>query len=330
LNRNQRKSFRISSLTGNLDWPEPSITGLKYALEHAMKNSLVYVLTDATAKDYNLKSEVLKVVQKKQVKVSFIITGDAGTKTDPGYQVFVDIASASEGQVFVMSRDIIKSVLKAITQALDPKFEPLASINSDKAGSMTKRVSVDRGFSSLSVSLSGTNSKLTVKDGNNVDVKSKDSFSSDNIKFLTFDVIDSAYTIEASADSAYSIRVGGISELKIEFGFSTNYPSEQAETSTQPLLGFKNILSIFISDHGLVKCLKHATLLPANPDQPFEPIEIPLERTKRDIYSSEPFEIPPKMFKIRINGYDIKGKVIERLISSGIESVVGCECSIAS
>ena len=304
------------------------MTGLKFALAHAIKNSLVYVFTDATAKDHKLKSEVLTTVQKKQAKVSFMITGDIVQKSDPAYQAYEEIASASEGQVFIMSRDIIKNVLMAITTVLDSKYETLASINSDKAGSTTKKVSVDAGFSTLSVSLSGTNSKLAIKDKMNADVPVKNSFSSNNIKFVTFDVADSAYTIEASADSAYSIRVGGISELKFEFGFSTNYPLKQAETSFQPLTGFKNVLSIFVSDHDLVKCLTHATLLPTNPEQTFAPIDISLERTKRTIYSSKPINIPPKMFKIKIYGYDNKGGVIERLISTGIESVSGCELEL--
>lgn len=304
------------------------MTGLKYALNRAMRNSLVYVFTDATAKDYNLKSEILTTVQKKQAKVSFMITGDIAKKSDPAYQAYEEIASASEGQVFVMSRDIIKNVLMAITTVLDSKYETLASINSDKAGSTTKKVSVDGGFSSLSVSLSGTNSKLNIKDKMNADVAVKNSFSSNNIKFVTFDVTDSAYTIEASADSAYSIRVGGISELKFEFGFSTNYPSEQAETAFQPLTGYKNVLSIFVSDHELMKCLTHAALLPANSEQTFTPVDISLERTKRTIYSSKPFDIPPKMFKIKIYGYDNKGSLVERLISTGLESVSGCELKI--
>lgn len=111
--------------------------------------------------------------------------------------------------------------------------------------------------------------------------------------------------------------------MKFDFGFSTFFPSEQAETSTQPLKGTKNILSIFVSNHDLVKCLTQATLLPANPDDSFDEFDIAFERKKRSIYSSKAFDVPTKMFKIRIFGYDKKRNVIERLISTGIESAEG-------
>lgn len=200
----------MSLLTDNVDAPELPITGIKFALKHTMQNSLVYVFTDAAAKDHADQTQVLPIIQKKQVKVNFIITGDvAANKADPAYIVYENLARASEGQVFVMKRDIIKNVLMAITSSLDPNYATLASINSDKAGSTTKAVKVDQGFSSLQVSMSGTNSKLSVKDKNNNQVVTKEGFNSDNIKFMTFDVADSLYTIEASAESAYSIRVGG-------------------------------------------------------------------------------------------------------------------------
>lgn len=316
----------IMACVGNYDYPELPITGLKFALEHAAKNSLAYVFTDALAKDYELFKEVLPTIQKKQVKVNFMLSGDtAAQKTDVKYQVYDDIAIASEGQVFDLSRDIIKDVMLAITQGLDSKFESVESLNFKTAGSTTKPLKVDQSFSSVSVSLAGKNSKLTVKNDKNEDVKSRASFSSANIKFMTFDVTNSSYTIIASAESAFSIRVGGISELKFEFGFSTYFATEQSETSIRPLVGHKNILSIFISDASLVKCLTHAFILPANENEAFPELKISFERGTGNLFASDPFEIPTKMFKIRIHGYDKKGNIIERLISSGIESVTGSE-----
>lgn len=303
---------------------------MKRALEFALPNSLAFVFTDAPAKDYALYDTILPIIQKKQVKVSFLATGEfKNDPNDPMQVVFHKIALASEGQVFEMSRDIVKSVLLSITQGLDNKFESLSSINSDKAGSTTAAIKVDQGFSALSVSMAGKNSKLSVKDRNNVEVKSSSELISPNIKFVTFNVADSSYTIKASADSAYSIRVGGISDLKFEFGFSTDHPSEQAETSIQPLIGYKNVLSIFVSDPTLIKCITKATLLPANTKDLFVEQEILLDRVKRDMFTSNPFEIPSKMFKIRINGYDKAGTPIERLISSGIESVKGCKMELS-
>lgn len=300
--------------------------GLLRSLEFAAPNSIAYVFTDATARDFIKYREVLALVRSKQVTVNFMITGRCNaTANDPEYLVYEKLASASDGQVFDLSRNTTKDVLVILTKALDPKFESIGSLNVEKAGSTTMPVKVDQSFSSLSVSLSGKNAALSVRNSKFENVTTQSKFSADNVQFVTFVVTDSAYTIEASAESAYTIRVGGISEVKFEFGFSINFTSEQSETSVQPLIGKKNILTIFISEPSLVKCLTKAVLVPANDENEFPEIEVNFDRATRGRFITDPVEIPTKMFKIKIHGYDKAGNVIERLISSGIESVDGCE-----
>lgn len=303
------------------DTPEMALSALKDALPHAVSNSLAFVFTDAPPSNLGLYDDVLRLVQKKQVQVSFLLTG--GT-TSSGYDAYRKISQASEGQIFDMARGNVKDVLVKISETLDTKFTALESKNFDRAGKSATKLNVDESISKLTISVSGTNSQLAVKNHKNEMVKGT-AFSLNNIKFLTFKKEDSSYTIEASSDSAYSIRAGGISDLKFEFGFSLNFPSELAETSVQPLIGQQNVLSIFVSDPSFVKCLTKATLLPVSSFDSFDNIEIAIERVKYDVFSTNAIDIPTKMFKIRINGYDKNGNVIERLISSGIESTKGCK-----
>lgn len=310
----------------NPDMPELAIEGLQRALEHALPHSLAYVFTDASAKDYNLSVEVLPILQKKQITVSFLVTGNnTGDRSDPMEDVYYTIAEATDGQVFQVTKDTMKEALLKITEALDINFQTLTSINSDDGKQIEVPVAVDSSFSSLSVSLSGTNSKLSVKDRNDIEIKARDISDLPNMKFMTFDVKDSLYTIEARAESGFSLRVGGISELKFDFGFSIGKVSSQSETSFQPLINHKNNLIIFASNPELVKCLLTATLISANSS---DLLEIPLIRVKtvKGVYISETdFHVPSQIFKIKITGYDKTGKSINRLISSGIKSFEGCE-----
>lgn len=316
---------------GGGDCPELALKGLKNALENALPNSLAYVFSDASAKDYGIYDDVIHIIQKKQIKVSFLLTGVCGDgKSANGYTVYEKISRASEGQVFDMQRDNVKDVLLTISDAMESKFEPLKSLDFDTPGSSTTTVNIDQSFTQLSVSMSGLNSKLSVKDHNDTEIKCIKSFSSANIKFMTFDVADTSYKIEASADSAYSLRIGGISDLKFEFGFSTNVPSMQTETAIQPLVAVPNVLSIFISDPKLVKCLIRATIIPASTKESFTPIDIPLKRMKANFFTTNLFDIPKQMFKIQIFGYVSKGNPIERLISTGIESIAGSRSSSIS
>lgn len=311
----------------NFDFPELSLTGLSSSLEHAEPNSIAYLFTDAGAKDYLKVKDILPVLQKKQVKVNFLITDlIIGLHDNPRQtvEVYDQIAKASEGQVFKMKKNNVKEVLLSITQALEPKFETLLSANSNKAGASTTAVKVDASFSQLSVTLTGDNTTMEVTNSKNEKVIGIKSFYSDNIQFITFDAsADSDYTIHTTARSAYTIRVGGISELKILFGFSTNIPKEHAETSFRPLKESQNILSVFVSNTTLVKCLTGAVLVPANQGESLPEVKVNFESIRGSMYSTALIDIPTKMFKIKVAGYDKNGYVIDRIISSGLESVAG-------
>lgn len=297
-------------------------------MAYAEPNSIAFLFTDAGAKDYHLYSTVLAIIQKKQVKVNFMITDlkigrNSYDNTLPTVEVYDEIAKASEGQVFKMARGIVKQVLLSIKQSLEPKYETLLSVNSDKAGTTRSTVKVDASFSQVSVTYTGTQAQLLVTNSKNEKVQSVSSFSSDNIQFITFDVSGSDYTIHATASSASTLRVGGISELKMLFGFSTNIPKELAETSFRPLKESQNILSVFVSDVTLVKCLTRAVLIPANKLDGFPEVEVPFESIHGSMYSTALIDIPKKMFKIKVVGYDKNGNLIDREISIGLESVAG-------
>lgn len=312
---------------GGGDCPELALQGIKTTLDHALKNSLLYVFSDASAKDYDLYEPVIDLLQEKKVKASFLLTGVCKTegKEGPGYTVYEKLARASGGQMFDMERGNIAQVLLSITEEMDSHYELLKSLDSDVAGKSRVTVKVDESFKKISVSLSGKNSKLAIKNSKEENIKTESLVSLDNVKVLRFEVTGASYHIEASAESGYSIRAGGISDLKLEYGFSTNVPSEIAETSNRPLIGFSNVISIFVSDPKLIKCLTKVTMVPAGKHDDFPAIEIPLVRYKRDLFASAPREIPAKMFKIIINGYDNKGNEFERSFASGIESIKGCE-----
>lgn len=129
--------------------------------------------------------------------------------------------------------------------------------------------------------------------------------------------------MDTSADSAYSLRVGGLSEQKFEFGFSSEVPSAIDETSIQPFVHGRSILSIFVSDASLINCLNHVVISAVNKDDNIRQRNYKLSKVNQNIYSTDAIKIPNKMFKIQVVGYDSKGNLIEQLITSGITAVQG-------
>lgn len=321
------KRLNEVKVNGGGDCPELSILGLKNALQVALPNSPAFLFSDASAKDYLLYDDVANLIQRRQASVDFLLTGDCDAATSPGFKVYEKIARTGGGQVFSMDREEVSDVLMAKSISLESNFISLQSIDSDVAGMRQVTLEIDDTVTRLSVSLSGRNSKLSVKDSNNLAVKNNETFSSRNIQIVTFDVTDNKYQIEASAQSAFSLRVGGTSDLKFDFGFSRQKPSSQTETYIRPISAHENVLSIFVSEVSLIKCLVRAFIVPASTLDNFEELEIPLTQNN-NFFSSNLLTIPAKMFRIRIFGHDSTGNVIDRVISTGIEAVSSSEISI--
>lgn len=313
---------------GGGDCPEYVLSGLKIALEFALPNSLAYVFSDATAKDLGYYDEVLGLVQKKQVTLNFLLTGDCGDPMTPGYQVYLKLSRASNGQVYDMSKSNVKDVLLAIRHTVNYNYAALKSVDADSAGTTNTKLNIDKSISELSVSLSGKNPKLTIKDPRNETVRSGETLLLQNLKLVKIkDPVDGLWNVESEADSSHSIRLGAISEMKFEFGFSIDEPLKKAETSFQPLTGHQNILSVFVSDPALIGNLSDVEiiLVPTNIHESALQFQVPLKKLTDDIFVTKAFDIPRQMFKIQLNGVDATGNAIVRLLSTGLHSIKGCK-----
>lgn len=305
---------------GGGDCEELAIEGLKNALEDALPYSIGFLVSDASAKDYELFDIVNGLVQTKQAQINFLSTGDCGQRNQPEFKVFTKIARISDGQLFDMHSATIGDILNAKRVAMEAGFVSLKSFDSDVAGSISTTVQPDTSFTKLSVSFTGDNAELVVKDSNDSVITSDESFSSNNIKILSFSAEDTLYTVEARATSEFSLRIGGISELVFKFGFSLEKVSSLDDTFMQPLVGFANILSIFVPNPTMLKCLVHASFAPSDGSPE---IEIPLKRLAKDFFTSDFLDIPTELMRIKIRGFDLHGNLIERIISTGIESTKG-------
>ncbi|KAF6016427.1 hypothetical protein EB796_025268 [Bugula neritina] len=62
----------------------------------------------------------------KSVVVTFILTGDCGDTTDPGYTSYQQIASASSGEIFSVVEGDVEKVLDAVIETVIPKYDPAA------------------------------------------------------------------------------------------------------------------------------------------------------------------------------------------------------------
>lgn len=308
-------------VSGGGDCPELALNGLRIALQFALPNSLAYVFSDATAKDYGFYEDVVELIQKKQVTVNFLLTGDCNAQNSYGYQVYHKLSRVSNGQVYDMNKNNVKDVLVAIKHSVSHNYAALKSLDLASSGTSQTNLNIDKSISELSVRISGRNPTLSIRDPSNETVKSGEELSLENLKLVNIkDPKDGLWRIEAGAESAHSVRLSALSDLKFDFGFSGEEISRKSETSVLPLAGSKNILSIFISDPLLVKKLSNVSiiLVPLNPSDNEIKFSISLHRVSDKIYATNLFEVPRQMFKIQLYGTDVSDNPIERLISTGL------------
>lgn len=150
-------------------------------------------------------------------------------------KVYDDIAKASGGQVFNMQSGQIDDILVAISKYLEEDYVQLQSRHYAAGEKSKTQVKVDSSFKELVVTVNGKNPQVSIVNEKNEKMKPKTQIIRDKFNFLTLDADESYYELLATANSAYSLIVGGNSELKIYFGFSVNVPTRLSDTSSQPL-----------------------------------------------------------------------------------------------
>lgn len=320
------EKLRKIEVTGGGDCPELALNGLRIALQFALPNSLAYVFSDATAKDHGFFEDVSELIQKKQVSVNFLLTGDCNAQNSAGYQVYHKLSRVSNGQVYDMQKNNVKDVLLAIRHSVSHNYAALKSLDVESSGTSQTDLNVDKSISELSVRISGKNPKLSIKDPSNETVRSGEELSLENLKLVNIkDPKDGLWRIETGAESAHSVRLSALSNLKFAFGFSAADITKKSETSFLPLAGNKNVLSIFVSDPNLIERLDNITiaLVPSNPSELSIKFTLLLKKINDQVYSTNAFEVPRQMFKIQLNGVDANGNAIERLISTGLVANFG-------
>ncbi|KAL7010772.1 hypothetical protein ACKWTF_009158 [Chironomus riparius] len=249
------------TITGGDDCPEMALGGLKKGLEVAHPNSIVFLFSDATAKDYHLYEDVKTLIQKKQITVNFLLTGDCSDITSEGYKVYHKISQVSNGQVYRMDKTNIKDVMMSIRGNMNPNYTVLKFIEFPSPGSESVSFDVDTSLSEIKISVAGTSPKLTLFDPSGSSVGGTDVLTLASLTMLTVKKPKlGTWKLEANANSEYSIIVSGLASLKFEFGFSIDNVQNISQTSFQPLSGNKNILILFVSDPSKVRTMSNVII----------------------------------------------------------------------
>ncbi|CAL8251670.1 unnamed protein product [Boreogadus saida] len=314
---------------GGGDCPEMSIGAIKKALEVSLPRSFIYVFTDARAKDYRLKRDVLQLVQLRQSQVVFVLTGDCGDRSQPGYRAYEEIAATSSGQIFHLDKQQVNEVLKWVEETVQSLKVNLLSSNHDSAQENKWDVPFDPSLREVTVSLSGPTPQIELRDpfgrvvgldqGLTELLNIPNSARVVNLKFPR----PGAWTLKASCSDRHTLRVTGVSNLDFRAGFSSAYVSEFNQTRERPIKG--------VPAHILLKCtgldppghLSHVELVSgAGRTLRTLPVPLPSDLGSRGLWSLPQFRTPSQSFFIKATGKDDAGYRFQRLSSVSYTNII--------
>ncbi|KAM9810462.1 hemicentin-1 [Neosynchiropus ocellatus] len=314
---------------GGGDCPEMSIGAIKKALEVSLPGSFIYVFTDARAKDYRLKRDVLQLVQLRQSQVVFVLTGDCGDRSQPGYRVYEEIAATSSGQIFHLDKQQVNEVLKWVEETVQALKVHLLSSNHDSAQENKWEVPFDPSLREVTVSLSGTAPEIELSDplgrvvGAEQGLKELLSIPNSarvvNMKFPR----PGTWTLKVSCSGRHTLRVTGVSNLDFRAGFSSVPVSEFNQTRERPIKGQPS--------HVLLKCsglkppgqISHAELVSGSGRSLRTiPVPMPADLGRQGLWNLPEFRTPSQSFFIKVTGKDEDGYRFQRLSSVSYTNIV--------
>ncbi|XP_059618556.1 hemicentin-1-like isoform X2 [Phlebotomus argentipes] len=306
------------TVDGGGDCPEMSISGIKMALTECLPDSFVYVFTDADEKDSHLVPDVLTLIQKKRISITFI----AAEGCDSTFKTYYSIAKKSNGQVYkIKSRDT-NTILEHIGDTLDEGLQTLKVAYFEGAGAHEFGVDVDKSVKDFSVSVSGSDPNITVRNPEDeISEKAKTVIDLPRVKTVKVkDPEPGRWVVDASSTSGHSVKIAGVSDLKFDFGFSLHTPANIDEASPRPFRGYTNKFCVAPSDPAAIEKFTVVRFFKDDPKNEFELILNMELIDKSKMISCVAFSPPPGAFKIEIKGVDSSGYAFSRFLPTALET----------
>ncbi|XP_069842937.1 hemicentin-2 [Dendropsophus ebraccatus] len=314
---------------GGGDCPEMSVGAIKTAVEVSQPGSFIYVFTDARAKDFRKKQEVLQLLQLKQSQVVFVLTGDCGDRSHPGYRVYEEIAATSSGQIFHLDKQQVNEVLKWVEEAIQASKVHLLSTDHESPGQRLWEIPFDPSLKEVTISLSGpeplievtdpTGKVLSVSQGLEELLRIPNSALVLGLK----PTVSGIWVIKIGSSGRHTVRVTGVSTLDFRAAFSTTAIVDPLKVIERPIKGIP--ISALVNCTGLTPPgqVNHLDLLRVSGESYFSlPAErLPYKRTKQ-LWTVPLFQAPKGSFFVKINGTDHNGYKFQRLSNVAYTSII--------
>ncbi|XP_010176901.1 PREDICTED: hemicentin-2, partial [Mesitornis unicolor] len=324
-----QQRLRELHVQGGGDCPEMSVGAIRVAVEVSHPGSFVYVFSDARAKDYEQQEELLRLLQHKQTQVVFVLTGDCGDRSHPGYRVYERIAATSSGQIFHLDKQQVTEVLKWVEEAIQASKVHLLSMDHEDGGEHTWPVLFDPSLKEVTISLSGPAPQIQVRDpaGKVLEkgqgLKELLSIPNSAVVVAVEPQQPGTWLVTTQSSGRHSLRITGISSISFQASFSTQLDVDTSQPGERPVQGLP--ISVVVNCTGLkppgrlqefelFNTSGHPLLsLPARPLS---------NASSGQLWVGSLLRVPPGDFLLKVKGEDPQGHPLHRLSGVTYTSVV--------
>ncbi|XP_054704630.1 hemicentin-2 isoform X1 [Grus americana] len=314
---------------GGGDCPEMSVGAIRLAVEVSHPGSFVYVFSDARAKDYEEQEELLRLLQQKQTQVVFVLTGDCGDRSHPGYRVYERIAATSSGQIFHLDKQQVTEVLKWVEEAIRASKVHLLSTDHEDGGEHTWPVPFDPSLKEVTISLSGPAPGIEVRDpaGKVLEkgqgLKELLSIPNSAVVVAVEPHKPGTWSVTTQSSGRHSLRITGISNINFQASFSTQPDFDASQRGERPVQGLP--ISVVVNCTGLKPPghLQEIELFNTSGRALLSLPARPLSNTSSEqLWVSSPLHVPPGDFLLKVKGKDAQGHPLHRLSGVTYTSIV--------
>ncbi|KAG5843591.1 hypothetical protein ANANG_G00152520 [Anguilla anguilla] len=243
-----KQSINALTASGGGDLPEMCLSGLQLALTGAPPSSEVFVFTDAPAKDFDLKSTIIALIESTKSVVTFLLTnalsarrrrntGVVNRMSPQGNELYQELADASGGQAIVVTKGNLPQVTDIIVDSSTSALVTVLQVVRDPGRPDNFTFAVDASMRNLTIYLTGNSLTFNLNSPSGV---SQTSSASDgplgtikvvgNLYTIRVDTQAGLWEISVTSTESYTLKVTGQSSIDFVYnivedrnGFGTDF-----------------------------------------------------------------------------------------------------------
>ncbi|XP_029957391.1 von Willebrand factor A domain-containing protein 7-like [Salarias fasciatus] len=312
--------------SGGGDEPELSLSGLQLALSSAPFNSEIFLFTDAPAKDRQLQSTVIALIERTQTVVTFFIT-DSPTanrrKRRDGRprrfsrlsasdtELYRSLAQASGGQAIELSKTELPTAASIITESASSSLVTLLQASRSPGRTDTFSFLVDETVTNVRVYITGSSLTFNLTGPTGETQQSSETAgplidstqSAGNFRSLQLNTEQGLWQIRMVSNEPYTLRVIGQSPIDFLFDFvevSQGVFTGFDPLETRPRAGVNGSLLVTVTGSSSAR-VTEVTLVESSGSGEIPGVVTPQEGGN---FLVQVEEIPSEVFVVRVKGED--------------------------